>query len=355
MSDLSVNSILDASGGATTTINGFTPTVSNMAGRNRIINGNFDIWQRGTSFTGNFYNSYGADRWSQGQYQSGAQSRQEVTLGQGPKSKYCMRVSDTTAEATRSALSQMVEHNNSIDLAGQTVTLSFWIRFSASSRPATSEFVYQLSEYDSIDPAHSSTGATRANDIVINNGSLPTVWTKYTHTVIVASTMKNIGARFLCAEQRAASSEGDFWYEIAEVQLEAGSVATPFERRQYGQELALCQRYYYRNNVSQYAYVTPAQLHGATQYRTNIPVPVPLRSLPSISWSGLALWYGSSSLSAGFTAMDTGYQVNSPSTGNSNINVNMTPSSAVLGALNIGMISGNSVGASQFIAFSSEL
>ena len=244
MSDLSVNSILDASGGATTTINGFTPTVSNMAGRNRIINGNFDIWQRGTSFTGNFYNSYGADRWSQGQYQSGAQSRQEVTLGQGPKSKYCMRVSDTTAEATRSALSQMVEHNNSIDLAGQTVTLSFWIRFSASSRPATSEFVYQLSEYDSIDPAHSSTGATRANDIVINNGSLPTVWTKYTHTVIVASTMKNIGARFLCAEQRAASSEGDFWYEIAEVQLEAGGVATPFEHRMYGQELALCQRYY---------------------------------------------------------------------------------------------------------------
>ena len=59
MSDLSVNSILDASGGATTTINGFTPTVSNMAGRNRIINGNFDIWQRGTSFTGSFYNSYG--------------------------------------------------------------------------------------------------------------------------------------------------------------------------------------------------------------------------------------------------------------------------------------------------------
>ena len=282
MSDLSVNSILDATGGATTTINGFTPTVSNMAGRNRIINGNFDIWQRGTSFTGNFYNSYGADRWSQGQYQSGAQSRQEVTLGQGPKSKYCMRVSDTTAEATRSALSQMVEHNNSIDLAGQTVTLSFWIRFSASSRPATSEFVYQLSEYDSIDPAHSSTGATRANDIVINNGSLPTVWTKYTHTVIVASTMKNIGARFLCAEQRAASSEGDFWYEIAEVQLEAGSVATPFEHRQYGQELALCQRYYEIGRVYGQVYFYNSTINASDRFDASFSYKATKRASPTV-------------------------------------------------------------------------
>ena len=292
MSDLSVNSILDATGGATTTINGFTPTVSNMAGRNRIINGNFDIWQRGTSFTGNFYNSYGADRWSQGQYQSGAQSRQEVTLGQGPKSKYCMRVSDTTAEATRSALSQMVEHNNSIDLAGQTVTLSFWIRFSASSRPATSEFVYQLSEYDSIDPAHSSTGATRANDIVINNGSLPTVWTKYTHTVIVASTMKNIGARFLCAEQRAASSEGDFWYEIAEVQLEAGSVATPFEHRQYGQELALCQRYY------QIISGIVGTGISATAIQTSLQFPVVMRTSPTVTGVAMQFTDGTSNHTA---------------------------------------------------------
>jgi len=322
MSDLSVNSILDASGGATTTINGFTPTVSNMAGRNRIINGNFDIWQRGTSFTGNFYNSYGADRWSQGQYQSGAQSRQEVTLGQGPKSKYCMRVSDTTAEATRSALSQMVEHNNSIDLAGQTVTLSFWIRFSASSRPATSEFVYQLSEYDSIDPAHSSTGATRANDIVINNGSLPTVWTKYTHTVIVASTMKNIGARFLCAEQRAASSEGDFWYEIAEVQLEAGSVATPFEHRQYGQELALCQRYFqtYGGNSGNerfgggFNYLT-------TQARIDMFLATTMRSTPTLtisSASHFSVEYGNGAI------VCTAISLDQPSTKVVSLNCNVS-------------------------------
>ncbi len=60
MSDLSVNSILDVSGGATTTINGFTPTVSNMAGRNKIINGGMGIDQRnaGASVTPSSGSSY---------------------------------------------------------------------------------------------------------------------------------------------------------------------------------------------------------------------------------------------------------------------------------------------------------
>ena len=293
MSSISVNTITDASGGATTSINGFTPSVSNMAGRNRIINGNFDIWQRGTSFTGNFTNSYGADRWAQGQFQTGPQSRQTITQGQGPTSQYCIRISDTNATGSRSALSQMIESVNSIDLAGQQVTLSFWIRFSAASRPDNSVFDYQLSEYDSVDPVHLSTGATRTNGTNISSGSLPTVWTKYTKTITAGASMKNLGVRFLFNDLRTASSEGDFWYEVAEVQVEAGSVATPFEHRQYGQELALCQRYYYVLSAAsnQNTFFSSTSGYTSTQALCVIPFSNTMRTNPSLVTSGTASDY----------------------------------------------------------------
>ncbi len=65
MADLNVNSIGDASGGTTTSINGFTPTVSNMAGRNLIINGAMQISQRGDyiSPVSASNNGYYLDRW----------------------------------------------------------------------------------------------------------------------------------------------------------------------------------------------------------------------------------------------------------------------------------------------------
>jgi hypothetical protein len=228
-------------------------TATALGFRNRIINGEFNVWQKGGSRlfpTGGAMDKYYADRWAPGQFQqSGVQL--VTRTGTGPLSKYAVRVSSSsTAEApsgTRISLGQMIEHINSADLAGQQVTMSFWIRFSGASATGYGAFNYQLSEYDSEDPAFDSTGATRTNQVQITNGSLPTSWTKYTTTITAGSGMKNLGARFIFNELANTATSGDVWYELTEVQIEAGNAATPFERRSYALERMLCQRYFQWN------------------------------------------------------------------------------------------------------------
>jgi hypothetical protein len=215
--------------------------------KNLIINGGFDVWQRGT---GRVFgsNTYTSDRWTEGQYQQAGHEKVAVTDTAVPF-KSAMRVtSSSTAEVssgTRMALATMLESVDSERYAGKTVTLSFWVRFSAATLTgATGGWYSELSEYDSVDPVLYATGATRTNSVNIPNGSYPTTWTKYEQTVTCGAGMKNLGARFLFSNQINTTSNSDFWYEITGVQLELGSVATDFEHRSYGEELALCQRYF---------------------------------------------------------------------------------------------------------------
>jgi hypothetical protein len=91
---------------------------------------------------------------------------------------------------------------------------------------------------------------------------------------------------------------GDFLY-ITNAQLEVGTSATPFERRMYGQELALCQRYYYRitagSSFGQFGFATS---RGTTNQEGSFPVPVTMRDTPSaLDYSALlmALYAGGSS------------------------------------------------------------
>jgi hypothetical protein len=235
--------------------------------RNLIINGGFDVWQRGT---GRVFgsNTYTSDRWTEGQYQEAGHEKVAVTDTAVP-SKSAMRVtSSSTTErstGTRMALATMLESVDSERYAGKTVTLSFWVRFSAATLAgATGGWYSQLSEYDSVDPVLYATGATRPNSVHIPNGSYPTTWTKYEQTVTCGAGMKNLGARFLFGDAVNTTSNSDFWYEITGVQLEVGSVATDFEHRSYGEELALCQRYYQQlGGVAHNLYAT-GQLYSST-------------------------------------------------------------------------------------------
>ena len=238
MSTLATNAITDAAGGNTATINSYTPTESNMAGRNRIINGNFDIWQRGTSFGPTSTSQYTADRWYLGSSSETCTVTQEsFTAGQTdvPQAQKYLRLVVTTAN-NFAALVQRIEDVES--LGGQTVTLSFYARGGQGGQGIPTTFRTFLNQN------FGSGGSTNVNAGSTNH-TLTSSWQKFTSTISIPSVAsKTIGASSYTEVyfQQTTGEACDF--DIAQVQLEVGSVATPFERRLYGQELALCQRYF---------------------------------------------------------------------------------------------------------------
>lgn len=226
----------------TTSING-----GPLAGfRNAIINGNFDIWQRGTSGA----SGYISDRWrTLTGGSTAAISRQAFTLGQTDvpnEPEYFHRVVATSVAGAGNlvVMQQRVEFARTF--AGQTVTLSFWAKADAAKNMAV-EFSQDFGVG----------GSAFVSAIGVTTIALTTAWQKFTVTVATTSIAgKTIGSQ--------SSFDLTFWFDagsdynarsnslgqqsgtfdIAQVQLEAGSVATPFERRPVGTELALCQRYY---------------------------------------------------------------------------------------------------------------
>lgn len=278
--------------------------------KNKLINGAFNIWQRGTSFTGNFTNLYGADRWAQGQFQTGPQSRQTVSTNIG--FNYACRISSssvaTVAGGTRMCIGQMVESVNCYDLKDTPVTLSFWVRFSnatftSSTASPYGDFAIGLWQYTTTTDANFSTSAA---DIVstslITNGSLPTTWTKYTLTTTTSVLLNNIAVRLGFANLGSTAADGTLWYEVTGAQIEKGSNATSFDYRPFTTELQLCQRYFQT--------WSPPPGRGVSNSTTAInrigwPLLVEMRVAPTTTISGNIGWYdgtGTGTISS-FTAV----------------------------------------------------
>jgi hypothetical protein len=270
MSTLATNAITDASGGNTATINSYTPTESNMAGRNRIINGDMRIDQRnaGASVTVNSTTvTHPVDRFfGQGQSTDGVFTlQQSSTAPAGFSTSVVATV--TTADASVGTtqfylFGQRIEGFNTSDLSfgtasAKTVTLSFWTRSSLTGTfggvltndgfTRSYPFTYSISvadtwEYKTVTIAGDTTGTWVGST---NGVGLRIFWGLGVGADRSGTADAWAGVQYLSATG-AVSVIGTLnatWY-VTGVQLEAGSVATPFERRQYGQELALCQRYF---------------------------------------------------------------------------------------------------------------
>jgi hypothetical protein len=227
-------------------------TIQNYSRRNYIINGNFDIWQRATSQTSDGYGS--DDRYANGHTGSTkVHSRQVFTLGQTDvpgNPKYFSR----TAVTSVGGASNNVFKNTKIEyvqsLAGKKATLSFWAKADAPKNIAI-EFYQSFGSGGSPSVGISSIGSQLV--------ALTTSWVKYTITVdipsITGKTLGTNGNDYLMMYfwfdagssfnvRTASLGQQSGTFDIAQVQLEEGEVATEFERRTYGEELALCQRYY---------------------------------------------------------------------------------------------------------------
>lgn len=205
--------------------------------RNVIINGGFDVWQRGTSVTPASGYGYGADRWRTYSYGASTStiSQQTFTAGTAPvagqEGKYFLRVNSTS---TQTYLAQPIEGVRS--LAGRNVAVSFWAKAS-SGTPTLTAYLNQ----------YFGTGGSPSADVLTTVGSvtLTTTWTQYRMTIVCPSISgKTIGTGgndylefyFLSVVNNAIDFYG--------IQVEGNAVPTPFEQRPIGVELALCQRYY---------------------------------------------------------------------------------------------------------------
>jgi len=208
-----------------------------VAGKNFIINGDMRIWQRGTSFTGGL--AYTADRWTVSG--SGTVSQQTFTAGSAPVAGYEAPYYLNWTVSSNQQYAEIVQRVEDVRvLAGQTATLSFWARSTVGSQTMNVN-IYQ--DYGS--------GGSSLNGTSLNGTFTPTsTWTRYTFTGAIPSIAgKTIGTgsflwvRIAQLTTTATNTSLDIWG----VQLEAGSVATPFTTASntVQGELALCQRYYY--------------------------------------------------------------------------------------------------------------
>jgi hypothetical protein len=270
MSTLAVNTITNAAGGNTAQINGMTPTAQSLQGfRNRILNGGMVIDQRNAGASSTFSTSYvTVDRWRPSSNNSTAvmtlqQNAGSVTPPAGFANYLGLTV--TTAQASLSAdtgvrMLQFIEGFNTADLgfgtaSASSVTLSFWVRSSitglygayftnsAFNRTYVASYTINAAntwEYKTITIPGDTTGTWLTNNGVgIRVGfslaagtSFQTTPGSWTASAVEAPT----------GQTNLTGTLGATW-QVTGVQLEAGSVATPFERRPYGTELALCQRY----------------------------------------------------------------------------------------------------------------
>jgi hypothetical protein len=315
MSTLAVNTITNAAGANTAQINGMTPTADSLQGfRNRIINGNMVISQRSAAASVTPTDGqYVLDRWKQLQSVASKYSVQQNAGSVTPPAGYAnyLGVTSLSAYSVGSsdyfALLQEIEGFNSADLAfgtasASTVTLSFWVRSSLtgtfggtlgnSGNNRAYPFTYTISsantwEQKSVTIAGDTTGTW----LTTNNIGL-----RAKFGLGVGSTYSGTAGSWQAADLISATgavsvvgTSGATFY-ITGVQLEAGSVATPFERRPFGQELALCQRYYYK--IIATGTDSPFSMGSVTTTTVAdivVPFPVSMRTAPTaLEQSGTA-------------------------------------------------------------------
>ena len=249
--------------------------IEGLSLNNAIINGNFDIWQRGASASGA---GYSADRWIHnvaGPSGTVTQSRQAFTVGQTdvPKNPaYFYRIQGSSYTLTAGNISQKIEDVRT--LAGETATVSFYAKVSAARQ-------IQIRFYREF-----GVGGSTADSTIFGAVSLTTSWQKFVVTGSIPSISgKTIGdgssihLTFDIKEGVFGSDLGSDSIDIAQVKLEAGSVATPFRPRPIGEELALCQRYYQK-----IGFVFASQSFGGSGGALNqVSLPVEMRVSPTIS------------------------------------------------------------------------
>ena len=278
----------------TGTINLLTSTtLSNQAGKNAIINGGFDVWQRGTSIAAIATNGvYTADRWLVGRNGAvtGATITRQTTSDTTnlPSIQYCARVSRDSGNTSTQIIrfGSPIETINSIPYAGKTVNISFYARKGANYSAASSALAFQIMSGTGTDQNNFTVPYTGETTVLSSSVTLTTTWQRFTASATVGATATELLARFEFTPVGTAGAAD--YYEITGVQLELGSYATTFSRAggTIQGELAACQRYFYRyNSAGTTGPVGAGNYFSSTSFIVGLPLKQTMRIIPVATYN----------------------------------------------------------------------
>ena len=240
------------------------------AGKNKVINGAFQVWQRGTS-SSSLGNYYTADRWYQGAWSgTGTWAQETTTVPTG--SRYAIKF---TASATAQPyLFQAIETNNAIAFAGKSVTFS--AQFAASTSVGmTMQIGYSTSVDNGIAGTYTDITPTSGGTVT------PTSTTYVTGSGVYAipSTAKTLRIGF----QTTSTIANTVVIYATNAQVEVGSTATPFQTASgtIGGELALCQRYLPAFTTAAAGTIVGGYAYAANSAIYCLPLPVNARVAPT--------------------------------------------------------------------------
>jgi hypothetical protein len=282
-------------------------------GRNRLINGDMRVSQRGTSFVSGANNddTYNLDRWT---LLSDGNDIVDVTQANVAPTAGLFSIGlDVETVNKKFGILQIIEQRNIVGMFNQPVTLSFSARTSGSS----------IGNLKAVILSWNSTADTVTSDVVSAwgaDGVTPTfaanwtaentpqnlapsnTWTRYSITATLDTASTNNVAVFIWSDDMTTTL-GDFLY-ITDVQLEVGSLATPFERKPMSTVLSDCQRYF--SCTTTFMAVVSTHTAFVNGYPSTQRFPVTMRRNPDMS-------YFSGSNYTGITGRWSWYQTATPS------------------------------------------
>ena len=344
--------------------------------RNMIINGAMNVAQRATSATGvgasNAY--FTVDRMYMLASTAGRLTMTQTADGPSGFAN-CIKLDCTTADTSIGAGEYFVlgYHMEGQDLQqlkkgtsdAETVTVSFYVKGNASAT-YTCEFrdvenTRNISQEFSVTTSWNRISLTFDGDTVgaLSDDTTGRMYLYFwlhagstyaggTHT---SNAWHTTTANRVSDSQTSIVDSTDREFFITGLQMEVGSVATPFEHRSFGEELALCQRYYYRiNPTDTYQRYGHTMMINATLSETILTVPVTMRSEPTFENSGTVSNYAIY-IEGQVKAISADFAINAAS-GNDRFMIRATIASSNQGHTGVFLPNGTLLG---FIAFSAEL
>jgi hypothetical protein len=269
--------------------------------QNPVLNSAMQVFQRGTSAAGasGSFNGYAADRWQVGRggFAAGSTSSQQLTNDTTnlPNVQYCLRVQRNSGNTSTAItfLTQNFESINSIPFRGKIVTFSFYARAGANFSSLSNALGAGLISGTGTDQNQFTSGftggVTPAGGIV----TLTTTWQRFSFSGTVSTSANQLAIQFYY-DPTGTAGVNDY-FEITGVQVEVGSVATPFKTYAgtIQGELAACQRYYIRYTTSTvYGQLSTGGTGvSSTSVRGQWGLPVTMRIAPtSVDFSTIATY-----------------------------------------------------------------